>query len=1302
MTIYQSTYPSKLSISHNLLHTYFEAQIDADQNQIALVFQEQQVSYREVENSSNQLAHYLRALGIGKNSRVGLLMERSINVYIAVLGILKAGAAYVPMEPEYPADRVQYILDDSGVELLITSTALLAKNEITSCPCLCLEKEIAILKKHSSDRLTDVEVTSNDLCYIIYTSGSTGKPKGVMIEHGVAANFVDAAQEVYKIRSTDRVYQGFSIAFDASIEEIWLTFAAGATLIVGTTEMIHAGSDLSSILTNLGVTVFSCVPTLLSMLQEDIPSVRLLILGGESCVPELVQRWYRPDRRMLNTYGPTESAVIATYDECHPDRAITIGKPLSNYQIYILDEDLKPLPVDTPGQIYIGGKCLARGYVNRPDLTNEKFIWHPETNERIYNSGDLGCWTSDGNIQFLGRSDDQVKLRGFRIELSEIESVLMEFPSVQIAVVNIYEKALGIKELVAYLVLQEESIDLELVRDYLRERLPSFMMPTFFHRLAENEIPQLASGKVNRRLLPDPVAMPESFVPRADFLEPTNPQQLKIVEVWERLLKTKASIDDNFFDLGGHSLLVSLMVSELRRDAQFKQLAVADVYHHPTVATLETHVSGQSVIQPTLISQPHPQVGAQYWITVICQVMGIYGVQVISTLSFLIPAYIFTVFTSPLAILGSLALVIPSILFFQISASIIAKWLLIGRYRAGSYPLWGRYHLRWWLARQFQKAIPTQLMIGTPFLAWYYRLMGARIGQNCYLGTDVISDFDLIQVGSDTSLGAESSLVSHSISNGYLHLGPINIGQRCFIGARSIVNLHAQMGDDSQLSELSLLPDGANLPASECWRGSPARKAPHDSGIDFPHAPRPIKPLTSIFRNCFQLLGIIVISLLPTISILPGILFSQYVCNLFGWQGLLLVPLIAPVVVVILVAEIILLKKLLLPKVKPGLYNIQGGFYLRKWFVDRLLAMSVFWLGSIYATLYSAPWLRLLGAKIGSNSEVSHAKNFSPDLLSIGPDCFVADHVCFGAPRIHQGWAELLTIKVDRRSFLGNSSVILPGADIGSNSLIGCISRSPDQQKIVDGTNWIGSPAFNLPKRQQDENFDDSLTFRPARKLVGQRLLIEFIRIVMPQAFSLTLICTLLFIESHRQSTFLEMLEWLPFWSIGSGILASLLVVAAKWLIVGRYKSRSLPLWHNYVWRSELITGMYENIALPWFINSLLGTPLIAWYWRLLGVKVGARAYIDSPYVSEFDLVHIGDRVAINDVAVLQTHLFEDRVMKMSHVYMARNSSVGSRSIVLYDTEMEQGSQLGNLSLLMKGETLPANSAWLGIPAQRS
>jgi non-ribosomal peptide synthetase-like protein len=1298
---YQSTYPSKLKVSHNLLHAYFEAQIDVDGHQIALICQEQQVTYQELENSSNQLAHYLRALGIDKNSRVGLLMERSINVYIAVLGILKVGAAYVPMEPEYPADRVQYILDDSGVELLISSADLLAKNAITSCPYLCLEQETYLLKQHSKDRLTAVEVTSNDLCYIIYTSGSTGKPKGVMIEHGVAANFVDAAQEVYKIKSTDRVYQGFSIAFDASIEEIWLTFAAGATLIVGTTEMVHAGSDLAPVLTNLGVTVFSCVPTLLSMLQEDIPSVRLLILGGEACLPELVQRWYRPDRRMLNTYGPTESAVICTYAECHPDRPITIGKPLSNYQIHILDEDLQPLPVDVTGQIYIGGNCLARGYVNRPDLTNEKFIRHPETNERIYNSGDLGCWTSDGDIKFLGRSDDQVKLRGFRVELSEIESVLMEFPAIQIAVVNINEKVLGIKELVAYLVLQEESIDLELVRVYLRERLPSFMMPTFFHRLAENEIPQLASGKVNRRLLPDPVAMPESFIPRADFLEPTNPHQLKIVEVWERLLKTKASIDDNFFDLGGHSLLVSLMVSELRQDAQFQQLAVADVYHHPTVAKLETHVSGQSVIQPTVISQPHPQVGPQYWITVICQVLGIYGVQVISTLSFLIPAYIFTIFTSPLAILGSLALVIPTILVFMISTSIVAKWLLIGRYRAGSYPLWGGYHLRWWLARQFQKAIPTQLMIGTPFLAWYFQLMGASIGKNCYLGSDIISDFDLIKIGSDTSLGAESSLMSHSISNGYLHLGLINIGQRCFIGARSVLNLHTQMGDDSQLSELSLLPDGTKLPATECWKGSPARKAATEFGINSPQTPRPLKPLTNIFRSCFQLLGIVVISLLPTVSILPGMLFSQYVCNIFGWRGLLLTPLTAPVAVIILAAEIILLKKLLLPQVKPGLYNIQGGFYLRKWFVDRLLTMSVFWLGSIYATLYSAPWLRLLGAKIGSNSEISHAKNFTPDLLSIGPDCFVADHVCLGAPRVHQGWAELLPIRVDRRSFLGNSSVILPGADIGSNSLIGCISRTPDQQKIVDGTNWIGSPAFNLPKRQQDESFDDSLTFKPARQLVRQRLLIEFIRIVMPQAFSLTLICTLLFIESHRQVTLLELLEWLPFWSIGSGIAASMLVVVAKWLIVGRYKPRSLPLWHNYVWRSELITGMYENIALPWFINSLLGTPLIAWYWRLLGVKVGSRAYIDSPYISEFDLVKIGNRVAINDVAVLQTHLFEDRVMKMSHVDVGNHSSVGSRSIVLYDTKMEKGSKLDNLSLLMKGEILPANTSWQGIPAQR-
>lgn len=334
--------PSSAVHTATLLHTYFEKQAYHYPDQVALVCRDRHLTYGELERSSNQLAHYLISTGITTGARVGLLIERSIEVYIAILGILKAGAAYVPMDPDYPADRVQYILEDSEVALLLTSPLMLAKHPALPCPSFCLDQQLINQQPTTPPQ---VDISTHDLCYIIYTSGSTGRPKGVMLEHRNASTFVWAARDVYGVRSTDRFYQGFSIAFDASIEEIWLTFAAGATLIVGTAEMVRAGSELSRILTHLGVTVFSCVPTLLSMLQEDLPTVRLLILGGEACQPELIQRWFSPERRILNTYGPTEAAVVATYLECNPQKPVTIGRPLPGYEIYILDEDLQKVIV---------------------------------------------------------------------------------------------------------------------------------------------------------------------------------------------------------------------------------------------------------------------------------------------------------------------------------------------------------------------------------------------------------------------------------------------------------------------------------------------------------------------------------------------------------------------------------------------------------------------------------------------------------------------------------------------------------------------------------------------------------------------------------------------------------------------------------------------------------------------------------------------------------------------------------------------------------------------------------------------
>jgi non-ribosomal peptide synthetase-like protein len=1116
-----------------------------------------------------------------------------------------------------------------------------------------------------------------------------------MLEHRNASTFVWAAQDVYGVESTDRFYQGFSIAFDASIEEIWLTFSAGATLIVGTAEMVRAGGDLSGILTRLGVTVFSCVPTLLSMLQEDLPTVRLLILGGEACQPELIQRWFSPKRRILNTYGPTEAAVVATYLECHPQKLVTIGRPLPGYEIYILDENLQKVADGVTGQIFIGGDCLARGYVHRPELTAEKFIQHPSLHLRLYASGDLGAWDEDGEIQFLGRADDQVKLRGFRVELAEIESVLMQCPGIQIAVVAIKPSADQVEALVAYLVTGDEVVDLESTRTHLRQHLPGFMMPTCFHQLQADEVPKLASGKIDRKQLPTPVPMTEAV--RNDLPAATTPLESKLVAIWSRLFNIPVSIDDNFFDLGGHSLLVAVMVSELRTDPQLQHAAVADVYHYPSIATLSNHLltTTTPLAQPIL---PHPQVGWQFWLTAICQLVGVYIAQSLFAVNLVLPLLGYRLFDT-MAIpvfFGTIAALYPVML----TLSIAAKWILIGKYRAGRYPLWGFYYCRWWLARLMQGIVPLWPLIGTPFLIWHYRLMGAKIGKHCYFGTEDLGTFDLLTIGNDSSLGAESSLLGYIVQDGYLHLGSIDIGNRCFVGVRASLELNSCMADDSHLEDLALLATNTKIPEQERWYGSPARL----QEIVEPQTPFYGSNHGRIFRGFLQGLGVILLSVLPTIAVLPGVLITLEALDLWSWGGLLVTPLAGLLGILLIMLQVLVLRKIFLPRVKPGIYSLRSGFYLRKWWIDQLMNLSLESLNTVYGSVYSTPWLRLLGTKIGAQAEISTAANFSPDLVFIGANAFIADDVSLGAPRVYLGNMALQSVYIGEESFVGNSALVPGGSELLGENLLGCLSVAP--QRVPRDTDWVGNPPFSLPYRYQESRFDASVTFKPSGWLVFQRFSIEFLRIIMPLTFSAGALSTLIYLVEDNiddigdDLPLDELLALLPIWSIGIGLLACALVICCKWLLVGRYKSQSLPLWNSYVWRSEMITGLNENIAAPWLTDYLLGTPFLAWYWRCLGARIGQRVFIDSFDVTEFDLVCIDDRAALNDGCGIQTHLFEDRVMKMSHVHIGRECVVGHSSIVLYGTHLEPGAQLHSLSLLMKGETLPTSTHWQGIPAQ--
>ena len=1290
-----------------LLHELFEHHASATPDKLAVICGATKVSYGDLNGRAEMVARRLRSLGLGRGSLVAFQLPRSELVYETLLGILKAGAAYVPLDPECPPDRVCQILSDCRAAALLVVGE--PADAIATSPFPVVRLDTCPNEPRPELSQAPCPAKPSDVSYVIYTSGSTGTPKGVAIEHRSARHLVRAEQHLFGIRPSDRVFQGFSIAFDAAVEEVWLAFAAGATLVVGTTDVMR--SDLARYLTDEKITVFSTVPTLLATLPGELPTVRLLIVGGETCPDDLAKRWSTPTRRMFNTYGPTEATVIATYVELDPHRPVTIGRPIPNYATYILDQAGHPVAMGLSGELFIGGVGLARGYLHNDEQTSARFVPGPSGNGRdpsgrLYRTGDRARFTESGEIEFLGRFDDQVKLRGFRIEPREIETALLDCEGIAQAVAIVREVTPGQKQLVAYVVAHghaEPSVDG--IKKKLRARLPPYMVPA--HIVLLDRFPTLTSGKVDKRLLPEPHA------PARKALEPAagrDPLELTIASAWAVLFSVPSVMphDDFFLDLGGHSLAAAQMVSTLRREPALESLSVLDVYKHSTPSLLARRLRQTSTdaalahIETPAASADRPAVSTwRFWACGAAQGLALYLVCGLQAMQSLAPYLSFVWmrhahFNEPRALFASVAVILGTTPIMLL-ASIAIKWLVIGRYRAGRYPLWSSYYFRWWLVDRVLAVAPLAHLAGTPLLNLYCRLMGARIGKNVLLASESLATFDLLSIGDDSTVGFESTLWGHTVEDGMLILGPIKIGARCAVGGRSVVAAGGTLEDDASLGELSLIAPGATVLANEHWVGSPAARA---SSTDV--APSFARP-SSFARASYAILysvGVLVLPMFALTAMLPGLLLLDHLRS-EGLLALLASPVVALSFVILLCLEIAATKWLVLGKVQPGRFEVFSGLYARKWYFDKVMGLSLDFLGSLYATLYLNPWYRLLGVRLGKNAEVSTASGIVPDLLEIEADAFIADCVSLGAPRIARGYVELDRTKVGTRSFIGNSAVVLPGCSVGEDCLVGCLTGLPPGATPATASSWFGSPAVRLPKRQASTPFPSEATYRPTRNLVAQRAAIELVRVLLPTTTfvvsgSALLGVALRLIDSASIPVFLASF---PLLYLCVAVLSALFVIALKWALMGRYLPTEKPLWSRFVWRTELVSAMQENVADAFLNDSLKGTPFLAWFFRAMGTKIGRRVYLGTTHLTEHDLVQIGDGASLNDACTLQTHLFEDRVMKMSTVQVDARCVVGSQAVLLPGARMEQGSVLGELSLLMKGETLPAWSGWVGSPA---
>ncbi|MBE9003324.1 amino acid adenylation domain-containing protein [Nostoc sp. LEGE 12447] len=600
------------------IHQLFEAQVEKTPDAVAVVYENYYFTYQELNQRANQLAHYLQKLGVGPEVLVGICVERSLDMIVALLGILKAGGAYLPLDPNYPPQRLAFMLQDAQVKILLTQAHLLDTLPPHQAEAICVDRDWKIINNESQENINN-QVSPINNAYILYTSGSTGQPKAVIIEHQNAIGLIYWAKEVFNDQDIAGVLASTSICFDLSIFEIFVPLSWGGKVIVAE-NLLHLQTSVAAQEVTLINTVPSAIAELLKI--DSIPaSVRTINLAGEPLPQPLVQQLYQETfvQNVFNLYGPSEDTTYSTFSCIKPeDDLVTIGRPIANTQIYILDSHLQPLPIGIPGEVYICSTGLARGYLKRQKLTAEKFISNPFSNKhgaRLYKTGDLARYLLDGNIEFLGRVDHQVKIRGFRIELGEIEAKLAQHSVVQHSVVVIREDKPGDKRLIAYIVPNTGNFDsvnnTELIphlRKYLKENLPKYMVPSAFVLL--EKLPLTPNGKIDRKALPLPGQTYSNI--ETTYIAPRTAIEEQLAKIWAELLKVKqVGIEDNFFELGGHSLLLTQLIFQIRQTWKI-ELPLSSLFEMPTIASLTQSIeTAQKMGFSTLAITPNNQIDWQ-------------------------------------------------------------------------------------------------------------------------------------------------------------------------------------------------------------------------------------------------------------------------------------------------------------------------------------------------------------------------------------------------------------------------------------------------------------------------------------------------------------------------------------------------------------------------------------------------------------------------------------------------------------------------------------------------------------------
>ncbi|BCJ91304.1 peptide synthetase [Terrihabitans soli] len=1297
----------------------------------AVLLESGPISYEELDARANRLARYLRKRGLKSGARVGIMLKQSAETYISMLAVMKLNAAYVPLDVSFPRDRIAIITEDAGVRFIISLAENSGSFEGIGLETVYVDEEAATIARCSPRRLSTAEKgpPREQLCYVIYTSGSTGKPKGVAVDHPSICNFVKVAAEVYGYCEGDRVYQGMTIAFDFSVEEIWVPLLAGATLVPGISKTALAGCDLADFLEKNRITAMCCVPTLLATINRDLPDLKLLLLSGEACPQDLVSRWYRPGRKLLNVYGPTEATVTATWTEVRPEKPVTIGVPLPTYQILILEENEEKLvPPGGTGEICIAGIGLARGYLNREDLTTKAFIpdflkLENNPSKRLYRTGDLGRITDDGEIEYFGRIDTQVKIRGYRIELTEIESALMEVPEIAQAVVNPWSEDGGPLELVAYCTLQpgHARLDNERVSAQLKARLPRYMIPAYIEILPE--IPLLPSHKADRKKLPPPCGPRFTATSAGDHVAAEGATETLISDALAGLLGVdKVSVEDHFFDtLGAHSLLMARLSSDIRTHLPGATVSMRDLYQNPTVRQIAALIDGQSSarVQAPAENFVHANVpsATNYYLCGAFQLIFFLGF-IWANLEIVVWSFDFMLQSTDIVDMYLRAVALNVMLFFGYSAlPVVAKWVVVGTWKEDTFPIWGAKYFRFWVVKTLMSFNPILLFRSTPLFNLYLRLLGARIGKNVViLSQSFPLCTDLIDIGDDTVLRNYSILTGYRAQAGYIDTGPVTIGKGAVVGEHSMVDIGASLGDGGRLAHASLLPAGASIPEGATFQGSPARQCQSRPAEAEP------RKMTAVRKTLYVgfHLGSTLFWVFPVLPLTIYFFFPE----LFG-QSLATVasrlPQFSPVIFGIILAATagLMVALLIVALVRvwaiPRLLNLllrEGvtyPLYGLRYFAFRMMtaASNLDYFNTLFGdSSYIVHYLRLIGVDL--STVIQTGSNFgsfqrfdSPFLCKVGSGTMVSSTLLMVNAQFSSTSFRLERSAIAENNFLGNVILVPPGSRAGDNCLLATKLMLPVDGGVRENTGLLGSPVFEIPRSVgTDKNFSEEFTPQERAALLRKKNRNNIASMA-------------LFLMSHwifglaAMASLYWTLKLFPIYGIAAlaGATLCLLVFSIfffalmEWSSLGFRKLRPnrCTILHKDYWQIEHHWKMSEN-----FLTFLFrGTPFKNLISRLLGTKTGRMVYDDGCVMTERTLVEVGDYCTLSEFSIVQAHSMEDGIFKSDMIRLGAGTTIGTNSLVHYGVATGEQAIVDSDCFVMKGETLGEKTIWRGNPAMQ-